>query len=260
MPPLQTQKINPRTKRLEEMAQRFVSPGGLREFYTKAIAEDLAALEAPPKLHRYFDYYNLSHDYLQMAQFQQLAGDTAACKESFRLAARHRLEACRCFDDLPPETRERCVTSVNLRALPYFQGAALAGDRDLALELGRRIVAADQTGLPRCVQALEETSIRLYAGEDEAVRANCAFIRENKGKLWTCKTIFQEMDILDALLDRDGQRFYDAFVVLFRRDRRDPYIDLLDMGLIMLGRIALSRGLEFPLDTMECPRALMLPD
>ena len=27
MPPLQTQKINPRTKRLEEMAQRFVSPG-----------------------------------------------------------------------------------------------------------------------------------------------------------------------------------------------------------------------------------------
>ena len=112
----------------------------------------------------------------------------------------------------------------------------------------------------RCVQALEETSIRLYAGEDEAVRANCAFIRENKGKLWTCKTIFQEMDILDALLDRDGQRFYDAFVVLFRRDRRDPYIDLLDMGLIMLGRIALSRGLELPLDTMECPRALMLPD
>ena len=52
MPPLQTQRINPRTKRLEEMAQRFVSPGGLREFYTKAIAEDLAALEPPPKLHR----------------------------------------------------------------------------------------------------------------------------------------------------------------------------------------------------------------
>lgn len=51
MPPLQTQRINPRTKGLEEMAQRFVSPGGLREFYTKAIAEDLAALEAPPKLH-----------------------------------------------------------------------------------------------------------------------------------------------------------------------------------------------------------------
>ena len=36
MPPLQTQKINPRTKRLEEMVQRFVSPGGLREFYTKS--------------------------------------------------------------------------------------------------------------------------------------------------------------------------------------------------------------------------------
>ena len=259
MPTLMPQKINPRTKRLEEMARRYTD-GGLREYYGKAVADGLAALEAPPRLHRFYDCYNLSHDYLQMGQFQQLAGDSAACKESFRLAARYRLEGCRLFESLPPEDRERNATAVNLRALPYFQGAALAGEGELALELGRRLIAADQTGLPRCVQALEETSIRLYAGEDQAVRDNCAFIRENKGKLWTCGTIFQEMDILDALLDMDNQRFYDAFVVLFRRDRRDPYIDLLDMGLIMLGRLALSRGLELPVDTMECPHSLMLPD
>lgn len=258
MPPLQIQKINPKTKRLEEMVRRFVSPGGLREYYDKAITEGMDALEAPTKLHRYYDHHSLSHDYLQMGQFQQLTGDTAACRESFRLAARHRLEACRCFDGLPPESREQCVASVNLRALQYFQGAVLAGEQSLAMELGRHLIAADQTGMPQCVHAMEETSIQLYAGEDEAVRANCAFIRENKDKLWTCETIFQKMDILDALLDMDNQRFYDAFVALFRRNRRDPYIALLDMGLLMLGKIALSRGLELPLDTMECPRSLMI--
>ena len=258
MPPLITQKINPKTKRLEEMTRRYTE-GNLREYYEKAVAEGLAALESPPKLHRFYDDYNLSHDLLQRGQFQQLAGETAACKESFRQAARYRLEGCRQFEALPPEHQERNFSVVNLRALGYFHGAMLAGERELALELGLRLIAADQTGIPLCVQAMEETSIRLYAGEDDAVREKCAFIRANKGnrKLWTCETMFQEMDILEAILDRDNQRFYDAFVVLFRRDRRDPYIDLLDMGLLALGRIAVSRGLELPIDTMECPHVLM---
>ena len=257
--PLVTQKINPRTKRLEEMARRYTE-GNLREYYTKEVAAGLAALEAPPKLHRFYDHYNLSHNYLQMGQFQQLSGDTAACRESFRLAARYRLEGCRQYQGLPPEEQERNVSAVNLRALGYFQGAVLAGERELALALGERLAAAEQTGIPACVQAMQETSIRLYAGEDGAVRERCAFIRANQAsrKLWTCETMFQETDILEGLLDGDNQRFYDAFVVLFRRDRRDPYIDLLDLGLLTLGKIAISRGMELPLDTMECPRALMV--
>lgn len=260
MPPLLTQKINPRTKRLEDLARRCALPDGPLEFRERMAAKMLAELDAPPRRSRFFPYRNIAADYLEIGQFRQLMGDTAACKENFRLAAQSLLEAHRYFDSISLEDQGQHGGSVNLLSRDFFQGAVLAGERDLALELGEKLMAGDQTGTQLSFQAMAKAKIYLYAGKDQAVRAQCEFVRQSKGKRWTHKAYFLEIDVLDALLDMDNQRFYDAFVVLFRRDRRDPYIDLLDLGLIMLGRIALSRGLELPVDTMECPRALMLPE
>lgn len=260
MPPLTTQKINPKTKRLEDLARRCALPDGPLEFYEEMAAKTLAELNAPPRRNRFFPYRNIADDYLEIGQFQQLLGNTNACKENFRLAAQNILEAGQYFDSVPPEEQGQYLGSVNLLSQGFFQGAVLAGEKDLALELGEKLMAGDQAGTQLTFQAMAKAKIYLYAGKDQAVRAQCEFVRQSKGKRWTHKAYFLEIDVLEALLDGDNQRFYDAFVVLFRRDRRDPEIYLLDMGLITLGRIAISRGLELPVDTMECPRSLMLPD
>lgn len=260
MPTLMTQKINPRTKRLEDLARRCALPDGPLEFWEGMAAKMLAELDAPPWRSRFFPYRNIAKDYLEIGQFRQLMGNTAACKENFRLAAQNLLEASRYFDSLSPKDQGQYRGSVNLLSQGVFQGAVLAGEKDLALELGEKLMAGDQAGTQLTFQAMAKAKIYLYAGKDQAVRAQCEFVRQSKGKRWTHKAYLLEIDVLEALLDMDNQRFYDAFVVLFRRDRRDPYIDLLDLGLITLGRIAISRGLELPVDTMECPRSLMLPD
>lgn len=82
MPTLMTQKINPRTKRLEDLARRCALPDGPLEFWEGMAAKTLAELDAPPWRSRFFPYRNIAEDYLEIGQFRQLMGNTAACKEN----------------------------------------------------------------------------------------------------------------------------------------------------------------------------------
>lgn len=68
-------------------------------------------------------------------------------------------------------------------------------------------------------------------------------------------------DVYEALLEGDNQRFYDALIASMRLNRRDPnLIDWLDTWAISMGKIAVKRGFEVPIDTEDCPQCLIQPE
>lgn len=69
------------------------------------------------------------------------------------------------------------------------------------------------------------------------------------------------MDVYEALLGRNNQRFYDSVIAYIRRCRRDPnMIGWLNTWAIAMGKIAVKRGFEVPIDTEDCPQCLIQPE
>ena len=90
------------------------------------------------------------------------------------------------------------------------------------------------------------------------MKENCDFIKANQDTLWTGTSIFDTIELYEAILTQDNQKFYDLFVASLRKNRRDPnLVYFLDFLHITIGKIALKRGFELPIDTADCPQCLL---
>ena len=124
--------------------------------------------------------------------------------------------------------------------------------------LGDQLIAADQGPMPISVKKIESSLIDLFNGNDLRVKENCDFIKANQDTLWTGTSIFDTIELYEAILAQDNQKFYDLFVASLRKNRRDPnLVYFLDFLHITIGKIALKRGFELPIDTADCPQCLL---
>ena len=139
----------------------------------------------------------------------------------------------------------------------FFENAIIADADDLARKLGEYLLTIERHDISYAVWEAYRATNLLYFGWDKEAGQACATARS---KLKS-KAILLMVDVYEALLEGDNQRFYDALIASLRRNRRDPnLIYWLDTWHIVMGKIAVKRGFEVPIDTEDCPQCLIQPE
>lgn len=259
---LKTQRISRSTKRLTTHAKRYATnEGGILTMREQWLREGGERLLKGSKS-RFSDYDNLAFLHNSMGDIQQIAfGNTQVCKTHLYQSALYKSYACRYFDKQNPIDQASSEFAVNLRALTYFEAAVIADADEVACLLGNQLLFADQGPMPITVEKIEGALIHLFNGDDCHVKENCDFIKANQETLWTCKSMFESIELYEAILAEDNQKVYDLFVASLRKNRRDPNLEFfLDFLHIAIGKIAIKRGLELPMDTEDCPQCLLQPE
>jgi len=207
---------------------------------------------------RFSDYDDLAFFHLLVGDVQQIAfGRTEDCKRHLYQSAVYKSWSCRYYALQPPEYREPFM--VNLRALDYFEAAVAAGAEDAARTLGEQLLSADQSEIPYDVVKMESAMIHLFNGEDGRAKACCDAVSKHERDRW--KRAYSKVGLFEAILEGDNQKFYDLFADSLRGNRRDRnLVHFLDLLHIAIGRIAIKRGLDLPVDTADCPQCLLRPE
>ena len=260
--PLKIQKISRSTKRLTTHAKRYAADeDGIFSMRGQWIKEGNDCLLKESK-NRFNDYNNLALFNISLGDIQEVAfHNEKECKTHLYLGALYKLFACRYYSLCEFEGKERSACEVNLRALAYFEAAVIAGANDVAQSLGKMLVSVDQSSIPLNVQKTDSIIIHLFNGDDAKVAEHCRFVKEHQNTLWTCKSMLEEIELYEAILAGDNQRFYDGFILSLRANRRDPnLVWFLDLLHLALGKIAVQRGFELPIDTEDCPQHLLQPE
>lgn len=252
---LKIQNISRSTKRLTTHAKRYAADeGGILTMREQWLREGYERLSKESK-NRFSDYDRLAFLHSSIGDILQIAfGNTRACKTHLYQCALYKSYAC-CYFGLQ-NLGSKC--GANLRELAYFEAAVIADADEVAHTLGDQLIAADQGPMPISVKKIESSLIDLFNGNDLRVKENCDFIKANQDTLWTGTSIFDTIELYEAILTQDNQKFYDLFVASLRKNRRDPnLVYFLDFLHITIGKIALERGFELPIDTADCPQCLL---
>ena len=255
---IKTQKISPNPKRLAINAVRYATDeGGILTMRKEWLQEGQTQLSRDSN-NRFSDYNRLSFLHLSMGDIQQIAfGDTKLCKDYFYQSAMYKSYACQYFN--PQNTRNN--GEVNLRALDYFEAAVIADAIEVAHKLGNQLLHANQNPMPPSVEKIEGALIHLFNGDDYQAKENFDFIRKHQDGQWTGSSVFDQIDLYEALLEKNNQKFYDLFIASLRQNRRDHnLVNFLDLLHIAIGKIAIKRGFELPIDTADCPQCLLQPE
>lgn len=256
--PLKTQKISRSTKRLTIHAKRYaIDEGGILTMREQWLKEGYERLSKESK-NRFSDYDYLAFLHSSMGDIQQIAfGNTRACKTHLYQCALYKSYACRYFD----LQKMTSTCGVNLRELAYFEAVVIADADDIAHTLGNQLLHADQSSMPTSVRKIESSLIDLFNGDDLQVKENCDFIKANRDTLWTGTSIWEMIELYEAVLTQDNQKIYDLFVRSLQKNRRDlNLVYFLDFLHIAIGKIVLKRGFELPIDTVDCPQCLLQPE
>lgn len=200
----------------------------------------------------------LSQDYRRFGNIEQVVfHNKARCKELLFCAAATHWIACQYFDPNGPMSLSHYWGRVNFRSKSFFEAAIIADANELAYKLGEYLLTTERDDIPYNTWEVYRTTNLLYFGRDEEAIQACAAIRRNT----KCKSMLLMADVYEALLEGDNQRFYDALIASMRLNRRDPnLIDWLDTWAISMGKIAVKRGFEVPIDTEDCPQCLIQPE
>lgn len=255
---IKTQKISPKPKRLAINAVRYATDeGGILTMRKEWLQEGRTQLSRISN-NRFSDYNRLSFLHLSMGDIQQIAfGDTKLCKDYLYQSAMYKSYACEYYN--PQNARDN--GDVNLRALVYFEAAVIADAFEVAHRLGNQLLRADQKPMPLSVEKIEGALIHLFNGDDHQAKENFDFIRKHQNEQWTGTSVFNQINLYEALLEKNNQKFYDLFVDSLRQNRRDPnLVYFLDLLHITIGKIAIKRGFEVPIDTADCPQCLLQPE
>lgn len=256
--PIKTQKVSPKPKRLAVNAVRYAADeGGILTMRNEWLKEGQARLSRDSSS-RFSDYNGLAFLHLSMGDIQQVAfGNTKLCKEHLYQSAVYKFYACQYFND--QSARENC--EVDLRALVYFEAAVIADAFEVAHRLGDQLLRADQSSMPPSVEKVEGALIHLFNEDDDQAKANFDFIKGPQNNGWTGSSVLNQIALFEALIENNNQKFYDLFVDSLRRNRRDPnLVYFLDLLHITIGKIAIRRGFELPIDTADCPQCLLQPE
>ena len=181
----------------------------------------------------------------------------ARCKELLFCAAATHWIVCQYFDPNGPMTFSHNWSKVNFRSLAFFDSAIIADANELACKLGKHLLTTERDIIPYDAWEAYRTTTLLYFGRDEEAIQACAAVRSET----KYKSMLLMVDVYEALLEGDNQRFYDALIASLRFHRRDPnLIGWLDTWHIVMGKIAVKRGFEVPIDTEDCPQCLIQPE
>ena len=253
-----TQKIAKTTKRIKSYAEAYLDPENpIKDMWRQFHQEYIDALSKKSSS-RFNDYVILSQDYLQFGDIEQIVfHNKARCKELLFCAAATHWIVCQYFDPNGPMTLAHNWSDVNFRSLAFFDSAIIADANELACKLGKYLLTTERDIIPYDAWEAYRTTTLLYFGRDEEAIQACAAIRRNT----KCKSMLLMADVYEALLEEDNQRFYDALIASMRLNRRDPnLIGWLDTWAIAMGKIAVKRGFEVPIDTEDCPQCLIQPE
>lgn len=255
---IKTQKISPKPKRLAVNAVRYAADeGGILTMRKEWLHEGQVRLSSDSKS-RFSDYNRMAFLHLSMGDIQQIAfGDTKLCKDYLYQSAVYKSYACQYFNT----QNARDNGDVNLRALVYFEAAVVADAFEVAHRLGNQLLHANQYPMSPSVEKIEGALIHLFNGDDCQAKANFDFIREHQNERRTGSSVISQVTLFEALIEKNNQKFYDLFVDSLRQNRRDPnLVYFLDLLHIAIGKIAIKRGLELPIDTADCPQCLLQPE
>jgi len=256
--PIKTQKVSPKPKRLAVNAVRYATDeGGILTMRNEWLKEGQARLSRDSNS-RFSDYNGLAFLHLSIGDIQQIAfGNTKLCKEHLYQSAVYKFYACQYFND--QSARESY--EVNLRALVYFEAAVIADAFEVAHRLGDQLLHANQSSMPPSVEKVEGALIHLFNEDDYQAKANFDFVKGPQNNGWTGSSVFNQIALFEALIENNNQKFYDLFVDSLRRNRRDPnLVYFLDLLHITIGKIAIRKGFELPIDTADCPQCLLQPE
>ena len=253
-----TQKISKTTKRIKSSVEAYLDPENpIKDMWRQSHQKHIDALSQKSSS-RFSDYVILSKDYRQFGDIEQIVfHNKARCKELLFCAAATHWIVCQYFDPNGPMTFSHSWSEVNFRSKSFFEAAIIADANELACKLGKYLLTTERDIIPYDAWEAYRTTTLLYFGRDEEAIQACAAIRRNT----KCKSMLLMADVYEALLEGDNQRFYDALIASMRLNRRDPnLIDWLDTWAISMGKIAVKRGFEVPIDTEDCPQCLIQPE
>ncbi len=257
---IKTQKLLHTPKRLAANAARYAADeGGILSMRKQWLQEAQARLSSN-RINRFLDYDRLAFLHLSIGDIRQIAfGDTKSCKDHLYQSAVYKSYACQYVQSTGDKVDSK--GDINLRALVYFEVAVIADAYEIAHTLGNHLLHADQGFMPPSVEKIEGALIHLFNGNDSQVKEDFDFIKSPQNTRWTGSSVFDQIELYEALLKGDNQKFYDLFVASLRQNRRDPnLVYFLDFLHIAIGKIAIKRGFELPVDTADCPQCLLQPD
>ncbi len=256
--PIVTQKIAKTTKRIKSYTESYLEPESeTKKVLDQFLQKHVDALYQKSRS-RFYDYVILSYDYCRLGDIQQVVfHDKARCKELLFCAAATHWIVCQYFEPNKPMTPSHNWSKVNFRSMAFFEASIVADADELACKLGKYLFTTERDTIPYDAWEVYRTLVLLYGGQDEDAIQACTTVK-SKSK---SKAMLLMTDVYEALLEKDNQHFYDALIASIRLNRRDPnLIGWLDTWAIAMGKIAVKRGFEVPIDTEDCPQCLIQPE
>lgn len=254
-------RITYTTLRLNKNLERVTADGSKRRREAeRSLNSALLALQYASS--RFSDYQILSRKFLKQANFSQMIDhDPCKAKESLYLCAVCQKIVCRYYN--PSIKKTDGPYEVDLHQLDKWEAAVIADAGELAIDLGARLLHREgsvihpfQVCRGRALYGLFIENVRMT---EEAIcqLKDGSFPRFNTTANQSAQRLGQAFQ---DILIRNGQRFNAYLSDQLSRERRGYHgASFLNFDLLALAKIAARHGLSVELDTIECPKELMIP-
>ena len=210
---------------------------------------------------RFSDYRILSDKFLRRAYYAQMIDhDSLKAKESLYLCAVCQKIACQYYK--PTMQKTDGPYEVDLHQLDKWEAAVVADAEELAVDLGIRLLQAEGTvihpfqihrgkglyGLfSRNISMAEEAIRSLKEGGLPRLNATA------NESAWRLGQAFQD------ILSKNEQGVNDYLVEQLSRERKGYHVsNFLNLELLAIAKIAARWDLKVELDTIECPKELIV--
>ena len=212
---------------------------------------------------RFSDYRILSAEFLEQASDAQMIDhNPSKAKEYLYLSAICQKFVCLYYTPGIPKTDG--PWEVDLHQTEKFEAAVIADANDLALELGGLLLNIEGSVIHPFQVDRGNALFGLFSENTERVKIAIQSLKNGNYPHFNSRgndSARRLGQAFEDIISRNEQGFIQYLAEQLSKERRGYNVgNLLNIDLIALSKIAVKYGLNVELDTIECPKELIIPE
>lgn len=255
-------KIAYTTSRLNKNLERILeNDGKRRKDAERSLNSALLSLQYSSS--RFSDYRILSAKFLEQASHVQMIDHNhSKAKEYLFLSAICQKFACLYYTPGIPKTDG--PWEVDLHQLEKFEAAVIADANDLALELGELLLNIQGSVIHPFQVDRGNALFGLFSENTERVKIAIQSLKNGNYPRFNSRgngSALRLGQAFEEILNRNTQGFNQYLIEQLHKERRGYNASsFLNLELLALSKLAVKYGLTIELDTIECPKELIIPE
>ena len=252
------------TSRLDKNLERVLADDAKkRRISERSLSSALLSLQYSSS--RFSDYRILSAKFLEQASYAQMIDHNhSKAKEYLYLSAICQKFVCLYYTPGLSRTTADGPWEVDLHQIEKFEAAVIADANDLALELGELLLKMEGSVIHPFQVDRGNALFGLVSENTERVKIAIQSLKNGNYPHLSSRgndSARRLGQAFEDVINRDDQGFMQYMAEQLSKERRGYNVgSFLNIDLIAMSKIAVKYGLNVELDTIECPKELIIPE